>query len=46
MAYCLRGNPTQRATDDEIKEGKHDPDQKSLYKSHGGYKVAKNDLAY
>ncbi|MCE8167880.1 MAG: hypothetical protein I3275_04635 [Candidatus Moeniiplasma glomeromycotorum] len=46
MAYTLRGNPTQRATEEEIKEGKHDPEMKSLYKSHGSYPVAKNDLAY
>ncbi|CAH1757452.1 4581_t:CDS:2 [Entrophospora sp. SA101] len=46
MAYCLRGKPTERATEEEIKEGKHDPEMKSLYKSHGGYPVAKNDLAY
>jgi hypothetical protein len=46
MAYCLRGKPTERATEEEIKEGKHDPEMKSLYKSHGGYAVAKNDLAY
>jgi hypothetical protein len=46
MAYCLRGKPTERATEEEIKESKHDPEMKSLYKSHGGYPVAKNDLAY
>nr|CAG8498108.1 11301_t:CDS:2 [Entrophospora candida] len=37
MAYCLRGKPTERASEEEIKEGKHDPEMKSLYKSHGGY---------
>ncbi|CAI2194536.1 1941_t:CDS:2, partial [Funneliformis geosporum] len=37
MAYCLRGKPTERATEEEIKEGKHDPEMKSLYKSHGAY---------
>ncbi|CAG8712608.1 4107_t:CDS:2 [Racocetra persica] len=41
MAYCLRGNPTQRATEEEIKEGKHDPEMKSLYKSHGSYPLKK-----
>ncbi|RHZ37200.1 hypothetical protein [endosymbiont GvMRE of Glomus versiforme] len=46
MAYCLRGKPAERATQQEIDENKHDPELKSLYKSHGGYKVAKNDLAY
>lgn len=46
MAYCLRGKPAERATKEEIAEGKHDPEMKSLYKSHGGYQVAKNDLAY
>jgi hypothetical protein len=46
MAYCLRGKPTERASEEEIAENKHDPEMKSLYKSHGGYPIAKNDLAY
>ncbi|MEG7978646.1 MAG: hypothetical protein NY202_01710 [Mollicutes bacterium UO1] len=46
MAYCLRGKPTEKSTEEEIKERKHDPELKSLYKSHGAYPVTKNDLAY
>jgi len=45
MAYVRRGT-MERATEEDIKEGRHDPDLKTLYKSHGTYPVAKNDLAY
>ncbi|MCE8168497.1 MAG: hypothetical protein I3275_07865, partial [Candidatus Moeniiplasma glomeromycotorum] len=45
MAYVIRGT-MERATEEDIKLGKHDPEMKSLYKSHGTYPVIKNDLAY
>lgn len=34
MVYVRRGT-MERATEEDIKEGKHDPEMKSLYKSHG-----------
>jgi hypothetical protein len=45
MACCLKGT-YQKATEQEIKDNKHDPDLKTVYKCHGTYPVAKNDLAY
>ncbi|KLL04619.1 MAG: hypothetical protein MRERV_16c027 [Mycoplasmataceae bacterium RV_VA103A] len=45
MVYVRRGT-MERATEEDIKEDRHDPEMKSLYKSHGSYPVAKNDLVY
>ncbi|CAG8465247.1 17834_t:CDS:10, partial [Racocetra persica] len=36
MVYVRRGT-MERATEEDIKEGRHDPEMKSLYKSHGSY---------
>ncbi|CAG8597648.1 11007_t:CDS:2 [Paraglomus occultum] len=44
MVYVRRGT-MERATEEDIKENRHDPDLKTLYKSHEGIEEGKKGLS-